>query len=295
MTPGPELSHLGGWDRSDVNTQVEYELTKADFERIAAVLREDSGIQLNEGKSALVYSRLAKRLRLLGLESFKSYCDLISSHEGASERRHMLTSLTTNVTAFFREPHHFEHLETFLKTQHVDRTRRGGRLRIWSAGCSSGEEPFSIAAILLKVLPDAMRLDAKILATDIDTKILARGKSATYPMDGATQIPPQYRQNLFEANPDGDAVFSQSVRSLISFRELNLMAQRWPMKGQFDVIFCRNVAIYFSDQDQQTLWKRFGQKLAPGGRLYIGHSERISDPDFLSDGLTIYKKRDEAR
>lgn len=270
----------------------EYPMSQKDFERIASILHEDSGIHLTEGKTALVYSRLSKRLRLLGLENFRDYCDLISGSEGAGERAAMLTALTTNVTAFFREPHHFTHLSDYLKASLADQVRAGGRLRIWSAGCSSGEEPYSIAATVLSVIPDAARLDVKILATDIDRLVLARGRAGTYPMQGVEQIPQSYRNNLYTKAANGDATFSEAVRGLIAFNHLNLMAPSWPMKGAFDVIFCRNVAIYFEEAAQQKLWRRFADKLTPSGRLYIGHSERLQDPAFTSDGLTVYKRKE---
>ena len=273
----------------------EFPMSQSDFNRIATILHTDSGIHLTEGKTALVYSRLSKRLRMLGLESFRDYCELISSEAGADERNAMLNALTTNVTAFFREPHHFEHLANHLKSSGLaDKVRSGGKLRIWSAGCSSGEEPYSIAATLLNVFPNAASLDIRILATDIDKIVLAKARAGVYPVESVEQMPDAYRTNLYKTDAHGDATFTPAVRGLIAFNSLNLMAPNWPMKGQFDAIFCRNVAIYFEEETQQKLWRRYYNLLTPDGRLYIGHSERVVDPDFKNDGLTVYKRKESA-
>ena len=265
----------------------EFPLTMADFRRIAAVLHEDSGIRLSEGKAALVYSRLAKRLRLLGLSSFRDYCKLISADDGAEERRAMLMALTTNLTRLFREPHHFDHLKAKLLAGLAAKAKSGGRLRIWSAGCSTGEEPYSIAMTVLSVLPSAPELDVKILATDIDANVLAKAEAGIYPAEAAAHVPPGMRQRLRPHDED-TVTIDPVVRSLIAFRELNLMGD-WPMRGAFDAIFCRNVAIYFDEPTQERLWGRFGDCLTPDGRLYIGHSERVGDSRFATDGQTVYR------
>ena len=264
----------------------EFPLTFEDFRRIGAILREDSGIHLPEGKAQLVYSRLAKRLRALGLESFNDYCRLISGPEGAEERRTMLTALTTNVTRFFREPHHFDHLKKLLAGGLAAKAKAGGRLRFWSAACSSGEEPYSMAMTILSVLPEAAELDVRILASDIDVNILAKARAGVYPDSTASQVPVDMRKWL-RTGSNGCAV-DPTLQKMISFRELNLMAA-WPMKGKFDGIFCRNVAIYFELETQEKLWSRFAERLTSEGRLYIGHSERVGVPGFASDGLTVYR------
>jgi chemotaxis protein methyltransferase CheR len=264
----------------------EFPLTVEDFRRIGAILREDSGIHLPEGKAQLVYSRLAKRLRLLGLESFNDYCRLVSGPEGHEERRAMLTALTTNVTRFFREPHHFDHLKKLLAGGLAAKAKAGGRLRFWSAACSSGEEPYSLAMTILSALPDAADLDVRILASDIDVNILAKARAGAYPANTASQLPVDMRKWLRPGN-DGYAV-DPILQKLVAFRELNLMAA-WPMKGKFDAIFCRNVAIYFDLETQEKLWSRFAERLNPEGRLYIGHSERVGVPGYASDGLTVYR------
>lgn len=263
----------------------EFVLTGDDFNRIARILHEDSGIHLTVGKAALVYSRLARRLRLLGLSSFRDYCSLLAGASGADERRAMLSALTTNLTRFFREPHHFEHLHNLLLQRLKPEADKGGRIRIWSAGCSTGEEPYSIAMAVLDVMPNAAARDVRILATDIDPSVIATAEQGRYPAEAAKQVPVAMRRHL---TGKGDIVdVSDDVRELISFRELNLMAD-WPMRGKFDVIFCRNVAIYFEEETQNRLWSRFADRLTSRGILYAGHSERVSEPRFKSDGLTTY-------
>ena len=279
---------------SKILVEGEYPFTQEDFRTIAAMLIEDAGIALPDSKATLAYSRLAKRLRALGLKNFKDYCALIASPNGVDERRKMLASLTTNVTRFFREPHHFEHLKTRVLPDLLAHAKRGGRVRIWSAGCSTGQEPYTIALTLLSLLPDAGRYDIKILASDIDPNVVAEGRAGFYDEESCAPIPRDMMKRWFVPNPaDTFKCWSvgEAMRELVSFRELNLMGQ-WPMKGPFDVIFCRNVVIYFEEQTQAKIWGRYAPLLTPGGRLYIGHSERVSGPatsQFQTDGLTTYR------
>jgi len=247
---------------------------------------------VSESKATLVYSRLAKRLRTLGLENFKAYCGLISSDAGAGERQEMFAALTTNVTRFFREPHHFEHLKTRVLPPLLDAARRGGKVRLWSAACSSGQEPYSAAMTLLSMAPDAGGLDIKILATDIDPNMVADGRAGVYSDSLLTAVPPDMRRKWFSPAPGGNGQqIADEVRALVAFRELNLIGD-WPMRGRFDAIFCRNVVIYFGEDTQAKIWSRFAPMLNPGGTLYIGHSERVSGPAadrFKPDGVTTYK------
>ena len=268
----------------------EYPFTAEDFRRIAALLYETSGISLPDSKTTLVYSRLAKRLRTLGLPSFRAYCELVASPAGAEERHNMLTALTTNVTRFFREPHHFDHLLQNVIQPAIDGVRRGARLRIWSAGCSTGQEPYSMALTILSALPDANNYDVKILATDIDTNVIAKGMAACYGEELVDAIPGSVRSRWMERDPNDPRGWrmGDAVRSLVAFRPLNLMGD-WPMKGQFQAIFCRNVVIYFDEPTQERIFKRFHERLVPGGRLYVGHSERVGVAGFDTDGLTSYR------
>ena len=266
----------------------EFHFTSADFTRIKDLLEQDSGIHLPDSKATLVYSRLAKRVRLLGLESFAEYCDLVEASPGSEERLAMMAALTTNVTRFFREPHHFDYLRARLPAW-IDQARGGAKLRIWSAGCSSGQEPYCIAMVLLSMLPEAAELDVKILASDIDPVIVRKAREGIYSDDLIDGIPDDLRRTSLKRHDQGWRI-DDHVRRLVTFNELNLMGE-WPMKGRFQVIFCRNVAIYFEPVVQERLWGRFAERLTPDGRLYIGHSERAMDQRFESDGLTAYRLR----
>jgi chemotaxis protein methyltransferase CheR len=274
----------------------EFLFTEEDFDHIAKMLHDDAGIYLPEAKATLVYSRLAKRLRALGLESFRDYCTILTEEggRGAGERQQMLAALTTNVTRFFREPHHFDHLKAKVLPPLLDAARRGGRVRLWSAACSTGPEPYSIALTVLSLMPEAAQYDVRILATDIDPNVVAAGRRGVYRADAVEPIPQELRTRwMRRANDDGELAWSagEEMRKLVSFRELNLIGP-WPMKGPFDAIFCRNVVIYFEDETQARVWQRFKPLLTPEGRLYIGHSERVNGPAasaFVSDGLTTYR------
>ena len=275
----------------------EFVFTAEDFRRIAHILHSHAGIALNEGKAALVYSRLAKRLRALGLRSFRDYCSLIDGVEGVDERQAMTAALTTNVTRFFREPHHFDHLRDVVMPVLAERARRGERVRLWSAACSNGQEPYSMAMTVLSVLPEALDLDVRILATDIDPNMVAEGAAGLYPEEALEAAPPLLRNRHFEKAGVGVhgrpmLAAGAELRELVTFRELNLIGD-WPMRGKFDVIFCRNVVIYFDDETQEKVWSRFLPTMTADGVLYIGHSERVSGPaaaQLRTSGLTTYRR-----
>ena len=273
----------------------EFAFTDDDFRRIATLLHGETGIVLSEAKATLVYSRLAKRLRALGLDSFKTYCALVAADHGAAERQDMFAALTTNVTRFFREPHHFEHLKTNVLPPLIEAARRGGRIRIWSAACSSGQEPYSAAMTILSQAPDAASLDIKILATDLDPNMVAQGRAGRYPAALLQGVPADMCARWFSPAPgDAGLQIADEVRSLVSFRDLNLIGD-WPMRGRFDAIFCRNVVIYFGEDTQARIWGRFAPLLSPDGVLYIGHSERVSGAAagrFKPDGVTTYRLSD---
>jgi len=278
----------------------EFLMTNTDFRQIAAMLHADAGIYLPESKATLVYSRLAKRLRALGLQSFRDYCTLIARSEGVDERQKMLAALTTNVTRFFREPHHFDHLRKTVLPPLVDLARRGGRLRFWSAACSNGAEPYSIALTVLSVLPNAASYDVKILATDIDPYMVAEGTAGTYSDSIMAPVPADLRRHWFTPSRGEEGktwTANETLRSLVAFRELNLIGH-WPMRGQFHAIFCRNVVIYFEEETQAQLWSRFIPHLVPAGHLFIGHSERVSGPaaaSFDNAGITTYRLKEGTR
>lgn len=262
---------------------------EAELGTIAKVLYENAGIVLAPGKSSMVQSRLGKRLRALGLRDYASYIRLISTEAGGDERREMISALTTNVTHFFRENHHFDTLRSAALPPLIERARAGGKVRIWSAGCSNGQEAFSMAMILADMAPDVTQLDIRILATDIDPKMIERGREAVYDASAGNSIPTPL-QRFVSKSPDG-LKLSDPLRSLVSFRELNLH-ETWPMRGRFDIIFCRNVVIYFAPDDQQRLWRRFESVLQPGGWLFVGHSERVplaTPCQLTTAGITTYR------
>lgn len=270
------------------------EVDDRSFRRLSELVYAESGIVLSDGKRNLVTSRLAKRLRDLDIGDFDAYCRHLESPDGAAERRRMISLLTTNVTKFFREAHHFAGLEEQVLPPLIARARSGGRVRIWSAGCSSGQEPYSIAATVKKLMPDAGNRDVRILGTDIDPEMIRMGRAAEYADADEPQIPPEMRRLMFgPANgSDNGGRIVPDLKALVTLAELNLM-EDWPMRGRFDVIFCRNVVIYFDAPTQARLWARFADILVPGGYLFIGHSERVSGPaadQFVPTGVTQYRR-----
>lgn len=273
----------------------EFPFTWADFRQIAALVHSQAGIVLTESKVNLVYSRLAKRLRAIGLKTFREYCALVQGEDGLDERQAMIAAMTTNVTRFFREPHHFDYLREEVLPGLKRAAMAGQRVRIWSAGCSSGEEPYSIALTLLSEMPDAGSLDIRILATDIDHNMIARGKAGIYSEKLVDSIPRDLRNRFLTRIGEKDAASYQicdEARDLVRFNELNLLGA-WPMRGKFDAIFCRNVMIYFDEATQNSIWSRFAELLPPKGPLFIGHSERISmeDQPFDLVAQTTYRRR----
>jgi len=274
----------------------EFQFSETDFKTLVQLARTHTGIVLADSKRNLVYSRVSRRLRALHLSSFRDYLKYLESPDGNKEIESFINSISTNLTKLFRESHHFDHLRSDVAIAFAKSEQRkpGGRLRIWSAGCSTGEEPYTIALVLKRELPDIARRDVKILATDIDTEVLSKAARGQYPAEALENVPPIYR-NLVQ--PKGDrsdtdfVTMDESLRSLISFRQLNLM-ESWPMRGLFDAIFCRNVMIYFDNPTKAALVKRYTSQLKPNGFLYIGHSESLlgSHPDLQLMGRTIYRR-----
>lgn len=253
----------------------EFAFSSNDYDYLRAMLKEKTGIELGPTKHNMVYARLAKRLRKLGMSGFRQYIEFIGSPAGVDELGTTLNALTTNLTKFFRENHHFEHLgTTALQEIRARAVSQGRRLRIWSAGCSSGEEPYSAAITLLRAMPDIKQWDAKILATDIDTEMVRRGNEGIYNASALEGMPADIAKKYFEPYGEDKVRVVAEARGLISFKHLNLVGH-WPMKGPFDVIFCRNVVIYFDKDTQRVLFDRYANLLAPGGFLYIGHSENL--------------------
>ena len=269
-------------------------LSSKDFARIAAIIRKEAGIYLGDAKTSLVYSRLIKRLRAAEMPTFASYCDLVESSAGAAELKRMVEALTTNYTFFLREPHHFDHLRRQVLPDLLAQAAKGRRVRIWSAGCSMGHETYSIALGLLAVEPDIGRYDVKILATDIDRNVLATARAGRYDEATLAALPKADRERGFlPPDADGFSVVRPQMRELVTFRELNLLDD-WPMRGGFDIVFFRNVAIYFDQPLREALWVRMAQQIVPNGWLYAGHSERITGaavPFFTHEATTTYRRQ----
>jgi chemotaxis protein methyltransferase CheR len=276
----------------------EIPFTNADFQQLAALARKQFGLSLAESKKPLVYSRLSRRLKARNVDGFPEYLALLDKRDEVDERFELISALTTNVTSFFRENHHFEMLQDDVLPNLIQRAKSGGRLRIWSAGCSSGQEPYSIAMSLLDRFPDAANFDVRILATDIDPQIVAKAKAGTYATENLGGFPKDYAKQMVTLDPKDSKSFAiaSHVKKLVTFAELNLISD-WPFNGPFDAIFCRNVAIYFDQETQQRLWQRFTDMLAPGGTLFIGHSERVTGSalnELKGVGITSYRKADGA-
>jgi chemotaxis protein methyltransferase CheR len=273
-------------------------MTANDSRQIAAIMREETGVVLDESKVNLIYSRLAKRLRALGLQSFSEYCELVAQPEGQAERAAMIAALTTNVTRFFREPHHFEHLKTVILPPLIAQAKQGGKIRLWSAACSSGQEPYSMALTVLSLLPDAAKYDIKILASDIDPNMIAAGIAGEYDSSLIADIPQELSRRWFAPASGRPGMFSvgPELRSMVSFKKLNLIGD-WPMRALFHAIFCRNVVIYFDDPTKNRIWDRMVRLLEEDGALYIGHSERVggqAEQRLRNDGITTYRLRSNA-
>ena len=273
----------------------EFALGEREFERIRVRLYDEAGISLSDAKRTLVIARLSKVIRGLKLPSFDAYLEYLETDGTPQDAQDFVNALTTNLTRFWREEHHFTHLLGYVgELMHTRTSVSSRRLRIWSAGCSTGQEPYTIALSLLDAYPDLRRWDFKILATDIDTSVIAKAAAGVYPEAELNGLSAE-RAALFERMGDGRIRVPQAAMQTVSFKPLNLMAP-WPMRGPFDAIFCRNVAIYFDKRTQGEVFGRLGQILAPGGFLYIGHSENLGSGSagFRLVGKTIYQARTQA-
>lgn len=268
----------------------EFAFTDQDFETLRRMVMEHAGIALSDAKRQLIYSRLSRRLRALSLRSFSDYVRLLDGDN--EELVNFVNAVTTNLTSFFRENHHFEYLAGELMS-YWTRSRAGKRsIRIWSAGCSTGEEPYSIAMTMLERLPGGW--DFKLLATDLDTQVLATASAGIYAEERVNGIAPARLRRWFRQGKGANAGkvrVSPDLQSVITFKQLNLMND-WPMRQPFDAIFCRNVIIYFDAPTKHRLAGRFAEQLTNDGHLFIGHSEslmRVSDR-FELIGNTIYRR-----
>ena len=249
------------------------DLSEKEFRQVSQIVHTISGINLKDGKEALVRARLMKRLRALRMGSFKEYIQFIDTDEGREEVALLIDVMTTNKTGFFREADHFTYLRDTILPGIT-----GRRMRFWTAACSSGEEPFSLAMLLRESIPDMRSKDVLILATDISMRMLEMARLGVYGEDKIRDLPPAFFKKYFirarDQYPPAYQV-KDEVKSMVRLAWLNLM-DPWPMKGPLNVIFCRNVMIYFDRSTQQTLISRFWDLLEPGGYLFVGHSEGLS-------------------
>jgi len=272
----------------------EFEFTDKDFNYIQQLVADSTGIVLSESKRDMVYSRLTRRIRALNLDSYKIYCDRLRDGD-ESELIAFTNAITTNLTSFFREPHHFEFLKNKLLPD-IKKNKVSRKLRIWSAGCSSGEEPYSIAMVVHEVFGDVLAgWDIKILATDLDSNMVQTAANGIYSEDRVTGLT-KSRLRSYVKNGSGENLgkvkISPRLQKMITFRELNLM-NHWPVKGPFDIIFCRNVVIYFDKPTQKVLFNRYCELMVPHGHLFIGHSESLHmvTDRFKLLGKTMYRKK----
>ncbi len=262
----------------------EFEFTRRDFDEIRRLIYTHAGISLSDAKEDMVYSRLARRLRARGISSFRAYLELLQ-HD-AKEWEAFVNALTTNLTAFFREPHHFDILRDFLKT------RRERPITIWSAAASTGEEPYSIAMTVVETLGDHAH-GVRILASDLDTQVLQKAREGIYPADRIAKLDEARQRRFFlkgTGSRSGLVRIKPQLQAMIDFFQLNLLAEHWPIKQPLDAIFCRNVMIYFDKPTQYRILKRMKPLLKTDGLLFLGHSEALYHAAdlFRLRGQTVY-------
>lgn len=272
---------------SPVVTHRDFAYTPEDFRRVQRLIHAHAGIALSEAKEPLVYSRLARRLRALGLVSFHDYLDRLEQGEGETWEA-FVNALTTNLTAFFREQHHFDRLGAWLQERGLP-----ANVRIWSAAASTGEEPYSIAITLMEAYGTTTP-PAVVLATDIDTQVLATAAAGVYPLERVARLPEALRQRYFlrgKGRHEGEVRVLPELQRLIRFKRLNLLEPRWPMRQSFDLIFCRNVMIYFDKHTQHQVIARMTRLMRPDTQLFAGHSESFFHARDLIEcvGQTTYR------
>ncbi|TWI66638.1 chemotaxis protein methyltransferase CheR [Pseudoduganella lurida] len=275
------------------DTVKEFEFNGRDFERVRALIYKRAGISLADSKQEMVYSRLARRLRATGIMSFAKYLDDLEAGKMPGEWESFTNALTTNLTSFFREAHHFP-----LLAEHAKK-HRGEQLTIWCSASSTGEEPYSIAITVCEAF-NTLTPPVQIIATDIDTNVLATAANGIYPIDRIEKLTADQQRRFFlrgKGDKAGMVRARPELRQLITYRPLNLLDEQWDIRGQFDVIFCRNVMIYFDKPTQRKILSRFVPLMKPDGLLFAGHSENFL---YVSDALklrgkTVYELEDKAR
>ena len=283
-TPPPPA----GPDHAPASGARDFEFDDRDFRRVADLIRQRAGIALADGKRDMVYGRLSRRLRALGLRSFKDYLDRLE-RDGGDEWQAFTNALTTNLTSFFREPHHFERLQ-----EELAKRRNDGPLKIWSCAASTGEEPYSIGITTCEAY-GTLTPPIRILATDVDTQVLATGERGVYPIERIAGLDDAVKRRYFQRGSgpnEGKCRVHPALRQLIEFRPLNLLAPRYEVSGPFVAMFCRNVMIYFDKPTQRAILTRLVPHLANDGMLYTGHSENyLHAADIIQPcGRTLYRR-----
>jgi len=269
-------------------------ISDSEYQEVRRLLRETAGISLADNKQSMIKRRLSGRLKAREVSSFSEYCDILRSGDRA-ELEQFANAMTTNLTAFFREAHHFDLLrDTILPRLVAKPDRQGKPIRFWSAGCSTGEEPYSLAMQINETCPQPRSADVIILATDIDSAALSRCEAGIYPAERFAKMPDARLRRWFERGKGSNSGYFRAkaeLRKNLHFKQLNLM-QDWPMRNKFHVIFCRNVIIYFDKKTQLMLVERFAKSLHPGGYLFLGHSESLTNTTdhFSLLGKSVYQK-----
>ena len=280
-------------EQSSEHSTREYHFTGRDFEYVRKLIYERAGISLSASKQNMVYSRLVRRVRANGLSNFKDYLGLLERGD-ADEWEEFTNSLTTNLTAFFREEHHFP-----ILAEHVQKRKSRQQIQLWCSAASTGEEPYSMAMTMVEVF-GSFSPPVHILATDVDTKVLATAQRGVYSMERLEKMPQDKLKRFFlkgSGSHAGSAIVRKELRDMITFRQLNLLDDAWPVRGPFDAIFCRNVMIYFDKSTQYQILKKFAPLLARDGLMFAGHSESFHHAAdlFKLRGKTVYELADKAR
>jgi chemotaxis protein methyltransferase CheR len=274
------------WPAAQLASEREFEFTPADFETVRRLIQRRAGIALSSQKADMVYSRLARRLRHHGLRRFADYLSLLERGDEA-EWEAFTNALTTNLTAFFREAHHFP-----ILAEHLD-ARRGRRLAVWCNAASTGEEPYSLAMTVVETF-GTFDAPVSILASDVDTNVLRKAEEGVYPVDRVARLSDDRVRRFFMRGTGAQSGYVKvkpELKRLVTFRALNLLDQSWAVRGPFDAVFCRNVMIYFDKTTQATILRRIAPLLAPDGLLFVGHSEslfHVADTYRLR-GKTVYE------
>lgn len=271
----------------------EYQFTRKDFDFLRRLSNQRTGIVVTDDKFDMFYSRLARRVRALGLSSFADYCDYLEKPAHDKEIIELVNALTTNLTSFFRENHHFEYLAKEVLPDYAQRNRASRKLRIWSAGCSTGEEPYSLAMVLAEQANLLRGWDVEILASDIDSNVLAQASAGIYPASRVENMPRERLRRFFQKGrgaQQGKARVRNDIRHYLRFEQINLM-EKLGVEAK-DLIFCRNVIIYFDKETKIQLLNKFADSLVDGGYLFVGHSESLHQVTdrFRLIGNTVYRK-----